>query len=134
MATGTAGSTARDYHTSQRSYLKRTIAYNTAASGTAVTLGTIPANSCVVGVLAVVTTAFNSGSGLLDVGTTGTSNAYADDLVVTSVGVKSNTNLATGASAVIKPTTDTVVTATFTQSGATASAGSCDVILEFVNA
>lgn len=46
MATGTAGTAARQFHTQQVHYLRKSIAYTD--NGTTVTIGTIPAGSLVL--------------------------------------------------------------------------------------
>ena len=134
MATGTAGTVARDYHTAQVHYLKKTLAFNTASNGAAVTLGIVPANAALLRTYAVVSTAFNAGTtNRIDVGTA-SSGAAIGTFAVTAGGVKSDTGtLATAATPVIKPTADLTVVMAYTQSATAASAGSADVVVEYVN-
>ena len=132
MATGSAGTVARDYHTSQTHYLKKVLAFNSASNGAAVTVGVIPANSTVLRASAVVTTAFNAGTNnnivILVAGTAATGN-----LAGTSAGVKTDAGLGTAASTVTKPAADATVTVTYNQTAMAATAGSADIILEYAN-
>jgi len=134
MATGSAGTVARDYHTSQTHYLKKTLAFNTASNGASVTMGVVPANSSIVRVYATVTTAFNAGTtNRIDIGNTTTAAAFGT-FAVTSAGVKTDTGtLATAAMTLVKPSADQTITTTYTQSATAASAGSADVIVEYIN-
>lgn len=134
MATGTAGSTARDFHTQQTHYLKGSVVFS---SANAVTLGTIPANAQVIRCYANVTTAFAGASANnVAIGNTnsGQSAVYAAAISVLSVGVKlDTTTLATCAAAQFAPTSDTVVTATFSSTGVTTTSGAATVVVEYIN-
>ena len=132
MATGTAGSTARAYHTQQVHYLRKRITY--ADFGTTVTVGTIPAGASVIGGGVHIVTAFNSsGTDLLDVGFIGSTtdaDAYATDLTLAAVGYLAFDEL--GATTNIQQTVDTTVTCAPAQSVADATAGVADVIVMYV--
>lgn len=132
MATGTAGSNARSYHTAQVHYLRKRITF--ADFGTTVTVGKIPAGASVIGGGVHVITAFNSsGTDLLDVGFIGSTtdaDGYATDLDISSVGFKALDEL--GATTNIQQTVDTTVTCAPAQSIADATAGVADVIVTYV--
>ncbi len=130
MATGTLGTTARDYHQIQRSALIRDL---TVANGTsAVVIGVIPAGSVILGAFAVVDTAYDvSTNNALAIGNTSSAAAYAAALTLTSVGVKFDTILSTSAAVHIHPTSDITVIATRTMTGSAALAGTETVVVEF---
>ena len=86
MATGTAGTSARDYHQAMVHYLCKAIDYT--MDGTDVTLGYIPGGSMVIRGGVVVTTAFNAGStNVLDIGTVADPDGFATDLALGTIGV-----------------------------------------------
>jgi hypothetical protein len=62
MATGTLGSSARDYHTRQTVYLSKLLTPDVFGTGVApLKLGTIPANSAIKGGGVVIRTVFSAG-------------------------------------------------------------------------
>lgn len=132
MATGTAGTVARQYHTAQVHYLRKQITY--ADYGTTVNIGVIPANSVVIGGGVMITTAFNSsGTDLLDVGFVGgttDADGYATDLTLAAVGFIALDELA--ATTNIMQTVDTTVTCAPAQSVADATAGVAEVIILYI--
>lgn len=132
MATGTAGTAARQYHTSQVHYLRKQITF--ADYGTTVTVGVIPANAIVVGGGVMVTTAFNSsGTDLLNVGFIGSTtdaDGYATNLTLAAVGFIALDELATTTN--IMQTVDATVTCAPAQSVADATAGVAEVIVQYV--
>lgn len=129
MATGTAGTVARKYHTSQVHYLRKRITFATAAVET--NLGIIPAGASLVpgGGIHVVT----ADSGItLDVGfkdgsSTADPNAYATALTVAAVGFIALDEL--GATTNIQQSVDTMVTYTVS-TGADTFVG--DLIVAYV--
>lgn len=129
MATGTAGTTARKFHTSQVHYLRKRITFATANVET--NLGMIPAGASLVpgGGVHVIT----ADSGItLDVGfkggsTTDDPNAYATALTVAAVGFIALDELA--ATTNIQQTVDTMVTYTVS-SGADTFVG--DLVVAYV--
>lgn len=129
MATGTAGTTARKFHTSQVHYLRKRITFATANVET--NLGMIPAGASLVpgGGVHVIT----ADSGItLDVGfkggsTTDDPNGYATALTVAAVGFIALDELA--ATTNIQQTVDTMVTYTVS-SGADTFVG--DLIVAYV--
>lgn len=132
MATNTAATAARQYHTQQMHYLRKRITY--ADYGTTVTVGVIPAGASVVGGGVHIKTAFNSsGTDLLDVGFIGSTtdaDGYATQLTLAAVGWIVLDELATTTN--IQQTVDTTVTCAPAQSVADATAGVADVIIWFV--
>ena len=133
MPTGTAGSTARDFHTNQTHYLTKAVDYTTLS---AIPMGTVPANCLITRVYACVTTAFAGASANnVSVGLSGNGTTIAAAISVLSVGVKlDTTTLATAAAAVFNPTADSVVIATFGSTGATTTSGTATVVVEYINA
>ena len=132
MATNTAGSAARQYHTQQVHYLRKTVGFGD--DDVEVTVGTIPAGASVIGGGVHVTTAFVGGSPVLDVGfkdgsSTDDPNAYATLLDISGVGYIVLDELA--ATTNIQQTVDHLVTATVS-SGSTITAGAADVIIMYV--
>ena len=129
MATGTAGTVARKYHTSQVHYLRKRITFATATVET--NLGIIPAGASLVpgGGIHVVT----ADSGItLDVGfkggsTTDDPNGYATALTVAAVGFIALDEL--GATTNIQQSVDTTVTYTVS-TGADTFVG--DLIVAYV--
>lgn len=131
MTTGVAGTVARAYHTKQVHYLRGTVGTNTSTAVT-VTLGVVPASSCIIEAWSFVTTAFNAGStNTITVGTAASGAAYASMSTVASTGRKVGTILVSAAGATVMPTSDTTVTATYTPTGTGASAGSAEVVVEY---
>lgn len=131
MATGTAGSVARRTAFQGTHYLRNTLAYNSPGSGLALTLGKIPAFSLVLRAYAVVTTAFNdSGTDLLDIGTSGTGNGFMSAVSIAAVGVVEADDMAT--TAVAYSASEVTIQATYTGQNANASAGSAEIIVEFI--
>lgn len=129
MATGTAGSTALKYHTKQIHYLIKEVNYSDGASAV-VTVGKVPANSVVLNAYAVVTTAFNAGTGnVMDIGTSGDEDGLATDIALGTIGRISADEFATSNDLYV--TSDTTFTATLALTGTAASAGKAFVVIEF---
>jgi len=126
-------STARRYHTSQTHYIRRKIDFNTAASGTQVEIGRVPANAAVLRTVVSVTVAFNAATtNVLIVGTSGDDDALvaAAGVDETAVGV---TSVAPATLAgVLSTSAATTVFAKYTQTGTAATAGSAIVTVEYV--
>jgi len=128
MATGTPGTTARQFHTQQTHYLRKRLTFATAT--VVVDVGEIPAGASVIGGGIHVITA---DSGItLDVGfragnSTDDPNGYATALTVAAVGYIPLDEL--GATTNIQQTEDAIVTATVS-TGADTFVG--DLIVLFV--
>lgn len=131
MATGTAGTTARRYHTSQTHYLLKKILYSDGATAV-VTVGKIPAGAVVINAGVVVSTAFNAGTtNVLDIGTSGDDDGFATDLALGTIGRIAADELATSND--LGPyAADTTITATLALSGTAATAGEGYVYVEFL--
>lgn len=130
MATGTAGTAARDYGVQMVHYLRKSITY--ADDGTTVTVGTIPAGSLILKPISgvAVTTVFNAGStNVLDVGpsTDSGTDLWATDLALGTLGFvpldEAVTNLVT---------VDTIVQAAVDLTGTAATTGAAEIIIAFV--
>lgn len=134
MATGTAGTDARRYHTAQVHYLRKRITF--AIENTEIVIGKIPAGASVIGGGVHIITAFNdSGTDTLDVGfkdgsSTDDPNGYATLLDLSAVGFIALDELA--ATTNIQQTADTTVTCVYNGQNNNASAGVADVMITFV--
>jgi hypothetical protein len=132
MATGTAGSTAREYHQNMIHFLRKTISYTD--GGSTVTLGVLPAGAIVLPELsgAYVTTAFNGNStNTLDIGITGTLEKYGSDMALGTAGFIEVDVFTTSSASVGLTTADETILLTVV-STASASAGSAEVVLAFI--
>jgi hypothetical protein len=130
MATGTAGSAARQFHTQQVHFLRKSISYADGASKV-YTVGVIPAGSLILKPASGVhvTTAYNAGTNnLINVGT-----SADDDLFGTLLSVASATFVpldeAIGGFLV---TSDTTITASHALTGTAASAGAGEVVICYI--
>lgn len=133
MATGTAGTTARQFHSQQTHFLRKTVNYNDTGISSGVSMGVIPAGSVIIDVVIVVTTAFNAATtNNLLVGTT----AAGNDIVATADSAAGSTGLKRLASATIGTTayrsSDQTIYVAYTQTGTAATAGKAYVIVEYV--
>ena len=127
MATGTAGTAARDYNQQMIHYLRKTITY--ADDGTTVTIGTIPAGSVLVKPISgvSVSVAFDgNSSNVLDIGPSTNTDLWMTDGALGSIAFvpldEAVSNLVS---------TDTVVQCAVV-STASASAGSAEVIIAYI--
>lgn len=129
MATGTAGTNARQYHQCMVHYLRKAIAYTDGQTAT-VTVGTIPAGALVNDVAVTVTTAFNNGTtNTLNIGTVADPDGFATAVALGTVGRIAADELATSNDLYV--TADTVITATHASSGTAATAGQAIVVVTF---
>jgi hypothetical protein len=132
MATGTAGTSARQFHTQQVHYLRTLVNYNDAdIAGRKI--GTIPAGSNILRTNTVASTANNAGtSATLSVGF---SSAGATDLVNATSVASATANVVTQApSGKALLASDTDIYVTLTMSGTAATAGVAEVIVEYAPA
>lgn len=129
MATGTAGTTAREYHTAQVHYLTKEF---TKADATSVlTLGIIPAGSYVVRGGVFVKEAFNAGTNnRLDIGTVADDDGFATDLALGTVGVIVADEMATSNDFYV--TVDTTINCTVDVTGTAATTGTGMAWVEFI--
>lgn len=125
--------TAQQYHHNLLHFLRGTIAFGSATSGTAVSLGWIPAGAIVKDANATVTTAFDSGtSDLLDIGfrnagdgTTDDPNEFATAVSIATAGQVQSDELATAGDLYFPEGAEIV--ATWTAAGTAATAGNAYV-------
>lgn len=132
MATGTEGTTARQYSQQLVHYLRKRITF--VDEGVEVTVGQMPAGASVIGGGVHIVTAFDDTStidvGFKDGSSTDDPNGYATALVATAVGFKALDELA--ATTNIQQTADTTVTVTLNDGSGAVSAGVADVIVTYV--
>ena len=130
MATGTAGTDARKYHTYQKHYLMADFVFASAA--VTITLGTVPAGATVIDAGVVVSTAFNSGtSDKLDIGTDGDTNGMATLLELQTIGRIVADEMATSND--LGPyAADDIIQAVYTPVGTAATAGAGRVYVEYL--
>lgn len=128
MATNTAATQARAYHTHQIHYLRKKITF--ADAGTTVTVGKLPAGATVIRGGCVVTTAFNGDTtNTVDIGVTGNTDDFATDIALGTVGVIAADDMATATSAYAAVDIDVVAVVVST---ASASAGVGYVWVEYL--
>lgn len=118
MATGTPGTTARQYHTSQVHYLRKAITFGDTA---AVNVGIIPAGAVVIDAGVVVSTSFNGTTPTLNIGPVGDPDGYASAISLGTVGKVGADELATSDDLYV--TADTTITATPALTSATTGVG-----------
>jgi hypothetical protein len=122
MATGTAGTVARDYSTSQVHYLSKAFTY--ADDGSTLTLGWVPAGGRVIRGGVVVSTAFDAGStNVLDIGTAADTDGFATDLALGTIGVIATDEMATTNDAYCSADTEIQCVVDLTGTAATAGVG-----------
>ena len=124
--------TARKYHTSQTTFLRKAFAFNTSGITTASTVevGTVPANALVLRVGIIIQTAFNAGTtNTADVGYVGATTAYFSAQALGSVAVAA----ATMTAANMFPSTSaaTPIFVRYNTSGTAATTGAAVVYVEF---
>lgn len=132
MATGTAGSTAREHHQCMIHFLRKTITYLN--DGQTVTVGTIPSGSIILPELSgvYVTTAFNgNATNTCDVGISGTTQKYSSALALGTVGFIEQDVITAASASVGLTTSDEVIIATVV-STASATTGSAEVVMAYI--
>lgn len=130
MATGTAGTAARQFHTQQIHYLRKSITF--ADDGTTVTVGTIPAGSLILKPISgvAVTTVFNAGStNVLDIGpsTDSGTDLWATDLALGTLAFVPLDEAVTNLVSV-----DTIVQAAVDLTGTAATTGAAEIIIAYI--
>lgn len=120
----------RQYALQTVHYLRKSISY-TAGATAVVTVGTLPAGALVVGGGVHVSTVFNAATANnIDVGTAADPDGFATALAMTSVGLKAFDELATSDD--LLTTADTDVIATLALTGTAATAGVCQVVVQYL--
>ncbi len=112
--------------------LRKRMTFSNPGTTVALTVGTLPAGAAVVGGGVLIITLFNdSGTDVIDVGTTVDADEYGTLLDATAVGFKVLDELAThdGHS----ETTERTVTATYTGQNGNATTGVADIIILFTH-
>lgn len=132
MPTGTAGSTARQYHQQMVHYLRKGITYSD--NGLTVTIGIIPSGALVLPGLCgiAVTTAFDgNATNTSDIGISGTTTKYASALALGTLGWIELDVIteASGNSSLL--TADETIIATVI-STASATAGAAEVVMCYI--
>jgi hypothetical protein len=136
MATGTAGSAARQYHQQMLHYLRKAVNYNDSGISTGVKIGTLPAGAIIIGTDVNVQTVFNAAT--TNVLTAGGNSATYNDVVAAA----DVNEAATGITKDISPTgsslgviaADRDIYAMYTQTGAVATTGLAHIIVKYVPA
>jgi hypothetical protein len=102
----------------------------TYASTTAFVVGQLPPGAFIVRIYVAVATAFNGGNvDYVDVGTSGTPAAFANDIDVSSTGIASGTVIDASIQSTANPTD---VYATYISTATVATAGSGQIVVEYV--
>jgi hypothetical protein len=133
MATGTAGSVARQYHTAQIHYLRKDITPSDAA--TTVVVGVIPSGSIVLEAISgvYVDVVFNAGTNnRLDIGASSDSgtNNYATQLTLLGIGMIELDEVA----ATLKVASDTTISAYVDVTGTAATTGAASILIAYIPA
>ena len=131
MATGTAGSVARLYHTAQIHYLRKDITIADAA--TTVTVGVIPAGSIILEAISgvYVSVVFNAGTNnRLDIGvsTDSGTNNFATLLTLLGIGMIELDEVA----ATLKVASDSTIQAYVDVTGTAATTGEASILIAYI--
>ena len=128
MATNTAATNARLYHTDQVHYLAKDFTY--ADDGSVLSLGYLPAGAVIIKPMSgvAVHVAFNAGTtNVLDIGTAANDDLYGTDLALGSIAF-----VPLDEAVSMTVAADTLVTATVDLTGTAATTGSATVIIAYV--
>ena len=128
MATNTAATNARLYHTDQVHYLAKDFTF--ADDGSVLSLGYLPAGAVIIKPMSgvAVHVAFNAGTtNVLDIGTAANDDLYGTDLALGSIAF-----VPLDEAVSMTVAADTLVTATVDLTGTAATTGSATVIIAYV--
>ena len=128
MATNTAATNARLYHTDQVHYLAKDFTF--ADDGSVLSLGYLPAGAVIIKPMSgvAVHVAFNAGTtNVLDIGTPANDDLYGTDLALGSIAF-----VPLDEAVSMTVAADTLVTATVDLTGTAATTGSATVIIAYV--
>jgi autotransporter adhesin len=128
MATGTAGTVARQFHTQQIHFLRKSIVFGD--NGVALTVGVIPAGSIILKAASGVhvNVAFNAGTtNTLNVGT-----SADDDLYGTLLALGTTTFVALDEAVTYLVAADTTITTTVVLTGTAATTGQGEVYIAYI--
>ena len=120
-----AGSDARQFHTQQVHYLRKSITF--ADNGTEVTVGKLPAGATILKPLSGVNVdvAFDAGStNVLDIGTDANDDLYGTDLALGSIAF-----VPLDEAVAMTVASATTITATVAQTGTAATEGTAEVVI-----
>jgi hypothetical protein len=131
MATGTAGTSARNYHQQMIHYLRRDV--TTADAATTIVVGTIPAGALIIETISgvYVSEAFNAGTNnRMDIGasTDSGTNNYATLLALGTIGLIELDELA----ATVRVSADTTISAYVDVTGSAATTGQASIIIAYI--
>jgi hypothetical protein len=130
MATGTAGTTARQYDTAQVHYIRKTSTFADGITAT-VSIGIIPSGALVIDAGMYVKTSYNWGTNnLINLGTAGDTDGFATSLSLATVGLIKWDELATSNDVLM--TADTWCTATYICTGSDATRGEIELFVAFL--
>ena len=130
MATGTAGTSARQFSSQQTHYLIKKVVHTD--DGTELTVGYVPAGSVVINARAEVTEAFNDGgTDQIDIGYAADPDEFCVNLDVSSTGTKLDATTFNAAANKVF-TSDTEIVCQYDGSSSDATAGVAYVIVEYV--
>lgn len=134
MATGTAGTTARQNNMQMVHYLRFSVTYSDTGIATGVSKQYLPAGAVIIGTDCFVTTTFNAQTtNVLTVGTNGTTanNMIASgDVDETTAALTQNVKPTSTALGVIAA--DSLVWVKYTQTGTAATQGAATVVVKYV--
>lgn len=117
--------TSRQLHMQLVHYFRKRVNYNDAGISAGVLFGTLPAGAMLVGNFVRVNTAFNAGTtNALNVGTTAGGTQIFTDAATAGARSPAIPNLSFAA--------DTDLFVAYAQTGAAATAGQADIVIEFV--
>lgn len=133
MPTGTAGTSARQFHQQMVHYLRFDVNYNDTNVATGVGKQSLPAGAIILGTTVLVTTAFNAAT--TNVLTVGTNSSSYDNIATSAQTVSGTTglkqNLAPTGTALGKLSAAAQVFVKYTQTGTAASAGAATVMIAY---
>lgn len=127
------GAVARQSHLQHVHYLRADVAYNTASSGTAVSMGMLPANAVVLATDISIQTAFNAATtNVLIVGTSGDDDALVAAAGVDETAVASTRVTPATLAGRLSSSADTEIFWKYTQSGTAATAGAATITVTYI--
>lgn len=125
--------TARQYHTQQVHYLRKTVNFNDPGIGSGVCMGTLPAGAMVIDAVTRVETVFNAVT--TNVLTAGTNSSSYDNIVGSAdvtEGTTGGYRAAVLTAAATSYASDTDVFVKYTQTGTAATTGKATIVIAFV--
>lgn len=132
MATGTAGTTARDYQKTLTHYLRIPVTYSDAGISSGVAKSSLPAGAIILRTNVVLSASFNAQTtNVLTAGLNGTTaNNIVSTVTVSAAGFGATNHVPTGA-ALGALSADTPVYVKYTQTGTAATQGAANIIIEY---